>query len=260
VSARIDQLRVNLERVRWVFRDLDPRFLLVNIARFRVLLLEDRAVRWSTRAVVGRPFRQTPVFRATMTHMELNPTWTVPPTILEEDLIPDLRRDPAELARRHMQVIDYSGRPIDPVTIDWQSVDAQRFPYLVRQAPGPYNPLGRIKFMYPNPYQVYMHDTPERQLFRQARRSFSSGCIRIERPLELARLLLEGNEDELGRLEEALDSGVTTAIPLSRPIPVLTLYGTAVPEEDGIHFAGDVYQRDPQVLRALDAPFTAGPR
>ncbi|MGD9388674.1 MAG: peptidoglycan-binding protein, partial [Gammaproteobacteria bacterium] len=94
VSARIDQLRVNLERVRWVFRDLDPRFLLVNIARFRVLLLEDRAVRWSTRAVVGRPFRQTPVFRATMTHMELNPTWTVPPTILEEDLIPDLRRDP----------------------------------------------------------------------------------------------------------------------------------------------------------------------
>lgn len=255
VSARVDQLRVNLERVRWVFRDLEPRFLLVNIARFRVLLLEDREVRWSTRAVVGRPYRQTPVFRATMTYLEVNPTWTVPPTIFREDLLPDIRRDPGVLARRHMTVFDWEGRPIDPWAVDWWQVDGRHPPYFVRQAPGPTNPLGRIKFLYPNPHQVYMHDTPQDELFLRADRSFSSGCIRLERPLELARLLLAGHEAELARLEALLRSSQTETIVLPRPIPVLTLYGTAAPEPDGIHFTGDVYHRDPQVLRALDAPF-----
>lgn len=255
VEARVDQLRVNLERVRWVFRDMGRRFLLVNIARFRVLLLEDRVVQWSTRAIVGGPYRQTPVFRADMTYLELNPTWTVPPTIFREDLLPEIRRDGGVLQRRNMEVLDYSGRRIDPAAIDWQHVDARRFSYLVRQAPGPYNPLGRIKFLFPNPHQVYIHDTPGRELFRRADRSFSSGCIRIERPLELARLLLEGDPSELERMDAALRSGKTTPISLPRPIPVLILYGTAVPEDDGIHFTGDVYDRDPQVLRALDAPF-----
>lgn len=259
VEGRIDQLRVNLERVRWVFRDLEARFLLVNIARFRVLLVEGREVRWSTRAVVGRPYRQTPVFRATMTRLELNPTWTVPPTIFREDLLPDLRRDPDVLQRRRMQVFDWQGHPVDPATVDWWQVDGRRPPYFIRQAPGPYNPLGRIKFLFPNRHQVYMHDTPERELFLRADRSFSSGCIRIEGPLELARRLLAGHEPELLRMEAALGSGETTGITLPRPIPVLMLYGTAVPEDDGIHFASDVYDRDPQVLRALDAPF-AGSR
>ena len=255
VSARIDQLRVNLERVRWVFRELESRFLLVNIARFRVLLLEDREVRWSTRAVVGRPYRQTPVFRATMTHLELNPTWTVPPTIFAEDLLPDIRRDPGVLARRDMAVFDWEGQAVDPWAVDWWRVDGRHPPYFVRQAPGPTNPLGRVKFLYPNPHQVYMHDTPQDELFRRAARSFSSGCIRIEHPLELARLLLAGHEPELARLEAALRSGQTTTIVLPRSIPVLTLYGTAVPDADGIHFTGDVYGRDPPVLRALDASF-----
>ncbi|NGP53005.1 L,D-transpeptidase family protein [Thioalkalivibrio sp. XN8] len=254
-DARVDQLRVNLERVRWVFRDLESRFLLVNIARFRVLLLEDREIRWSTRAVVGRPYRQTPVFRATMTHLELNPAWTVPPTIFAQDLLPDIRRDPGVLARRQMTVFDWDGRPIDPWAVDWRQVDGRHPPYFVRQAPGPTNPLGRIKFLYPNPHQVYMHDTPQGELFRRAQRSFSSGCIRLERPFELAQLLLEGNEAELARMAAAVRSGDTTTIVLPRPIPVLTLYGTAVPDADGIHFTGDVYGRDPPVLRALDAPF-----
>jgi murein L,D-transpeptidase YcbB/YkuD len=260
VETRIDQLRVNLERARWVFRDLEPRFLLVNIARFRVLLLEHRQVRWSTRAVVGRPYRQTPVFRATMTHLELNPTWTVPPTILEEDLLPDIRRDPGVLARRHMTVLDYSGRVIDPATIDWQNVVAAGFPYLLRQSPGAYNPLGRVKFLYPNPYQVYMHDTPQRELFARAERTFSSGCIRIQRPLELAQLLLAGSEAEQQRMDAALRSGETVTIALPRPIPVLTLYGTAVPEDGRIHFASDVYARDGSVLAALDAPLHVAAR
>ena len=258
VEARIDQLRVNLERARWVFRDLEPRFLLVNIARFRVLLREGREVRWSTRAVVGRPYRQTPVFRATMTHIELNPSWTVPPTIFREDLLPQIRRDPGVLERRRMRLFEWSGQEVDPWTVDWQQVSGTRPPYFIRQAPGPYNPLGRVKFMYPNPHQVYMHDTPERELFQRAERSFSSGCIRIQRPLELARILLEENAAEQQRLDAALGSGETVTISLPRPIPVLTLYGTAAPEDGRIHFAGDVYQRDAMVLAALDAPFPGG--
>lgn len=253
VAARIDQLRVNLERARWVFHDLEPRFLLVNIARFRVLLREGSEVRWSTRAVVGRPYRQTPVFRATMTHLELNPTWTVPPTIFAEDLLPQIRRDPGVLERRHMQVFDWSGQVIDPWTVDWEQVSGEHPPYFLRQAPGPYNALGRVKFMYPNPHQVYMHDTPERELFSRAERSFSSGCIRLQRPLELAALLLEGNTAEQARMDAALRSGATVTIALPRPIPVLTLYGTAVPEDGRIHFTSDVYARDPGVLAALDA-------
>jgi murein L,D-transpeptidase YcbB/YkuD len=258
VAARIDQLRVNLERARWVFRDLEPRFLLVNIARFRVLLLEDGEIRWSTRAVVGRPYRQTPVFRATMTHLELNPRWTVPPTIFREDLLPQIRQDPGVLERRNMQVLDWGGQPIDPWSVDWRRVDGNRPPYFIRQAPGPYNPLGRVKFIYPNQHQVYMHDTPERELFSRAERSFSSGCIRLQRPLELAQLLLEGSVAEQQRMDAALRSGETVTIALPRPIPVFTLYGTAVPEDGRIHFASDVYSRDGALLAALDAPRSAG--
>jgi L,D-transpeptidase YcbB len=259
VEARIDQLRINLERARWVFRDVEPRMLLVNIARFRVVLLEDQKITWSTRAVVGRPYRQTPVFKARMTYIEFNPTWTVPPTILREDLLPDIRRDPAVLQRRNMSVLDRQGARVDPAAIDWATVTARNFPYMVRQEPGPENALGRVKLMYPNPYHVYMHDTPARELFSRSARSFSSGCIRLERPFELARLLLAGTEWDDAAIERTLAAGRTRVVNLPQPITVLTLYGTAIPEEGRIHFAADVYDRDDRLLRALNAPFEFSP-
>jgi L,D-transpeptidase YcbB len=253
-EARVDQLRINMERARWVFRDLEPRVLLVNIARFRVMLLENQRVTWSTRAVVGRPYRQTPVFKARMTYLEFNPTWTVPPTILREDLLPDIRQDPATLQRRNMSVIDHQGRRVDPSTIDWASVTARTFPYMIRQEPGPDNALGRVKFMFPNPYHVYMHDTPARGLFARAARSFSSGCIRIENPFELVDILLAGTEWNQAAIDAVLASGRTRVVNLPQPITVLTLYGTAVPDREQIQFLPDVYQRDARLLRALDAP------
>lgn len=259
VEARIAQLRVNLERVRWVFRDLEPRFLLVNIARFRVVLVEDQRVIWSTRAVVGRPYRQTPLFKARMTYLELNPTWTVPPTILRQDLLPEIRRDPAVLERRNMAVLDDQGRRVDPAEIDWASVSPRAFPYMIRQGPGPDNALGRVKFMYPNPYHVYMHDTPARELFGRAERTFSSGCIRLEQPFELAQILLAGSEWNEAAIERVLASGRTRVVNLPSPITVLMLYGTAVPEDGRIHFAADVYQRDGRLLAALDGPFEFSP-
>lgn len=259
VEARIDQLRINLERVRWVFRDLEPRFLLVNIARYRVLLVENQQVVWSTRAVVGRPYRQTPVFKARMTYLEFNPTWTVPPTILREDLLPDIRRDPTVLAQRNMTVLDHQGRRVDPVTIDWSVVTARTFNYMIRQEPGPENALGRVKFMFPNRYHVYMHDTPARGLFARAARSYSSGCIRLERPFELVDILLAGTQWDRAAIEQVLASGRTRVVNLPQPITVLALYGTAVPEAGRIHFAPDVYQRDARLLAALNAPFEFSP-
>ena len=259
VEHRIAQLRVNMERARWVFRDLEPRLLLVNIARFRVLLIEAGEVTWSTRAVVGRPYRQTPVFKARMTYLEFNPTWTVPPTILRQDLLPDIRRDPEVLQRRNMVVLDAQGRHVDPATIDWVNVTARTFPYMIRQLPGPENALGRVKFMYPNPYHVYMHDTPARDLFERSARSFSSGCIRLEKPFELASRLLAGTEWDDAAIDQALASGRTRVVNLARPITVLTLYGTAVPEAGQIVFAPDIYERDARLLRALDAPLVFSP-
>lgn len=259
VEARIDQLRINMERIRWVFRDLEPRFLVVNIARYRVLLVEDQQVVWSTRAVVGRPYRQTPVFKARMTYLEFNPTWTVPPTILREDLLPDIRRDPSVLQQRNMTVLDHQGRRVDPAKIDWSAVTARSFRYMIRQEPGPDNALGRVKFMFPNPYHVYMHDTPARGLFARAARSYSSGCIRLERPFELVDILLAGTQWDQAAIEQVLASGRTRVVNLPQPITVLTLYGTAVPEAGRIYFAPDVYQRDTRLLQALDAPFEFSP-
>jgi len=250
--ARVDQLRINMERARWVFQDLEERFLLVNIARYRVMLIERGRVSWSTRAVVGRPFRQTPVFKARMTHLEFNPVWTVPRTILEKDLLPEIREDPGALQKKNMRLLDFDGRPVAPGSVDWATVRAAAFPYMVRQAPGPDNPLGRVKFMYPNPHDVYMHDTPLRSQFHRAGRAFSSGCIRLERPLELARILLAGTEWDAAAIERVTASGETRTVYLPRPITVLTLYGTAAPSALGVDFATDVYARDERLLAALD--------
>jgi len=253
VEARIDQLRVNLERVRWIFRDLETRYIVANIARFRTSLIEDGEVVWSTRAVVGRPYRETPVFRASMTYLVLNPTWTVPPTILREDLLPEIRRDPDTLARRNIVVLDTAGTVVNPADVDWS---ARGFRYMLRQEPGPDNALGRVKFMFPNPYDIYMHDTPARDLFTRADRTFSSGCIRLEHPLELAELLLrESGQWDRAAIDRVLAAGRPQTVKLPRPLTVLLIYATAVPEDGEIYFLQDVYSRDARLLRALDDEF-----
>src|SRR5690606_16219745 len=237
----------------WIFRDLEERYVVANIARFQVTLVENGAPVWTTRAVVGRPYRQTPSFRAQMTYLVLNPTWTVPPGILRSDLLPELRRDPAALGRRNMVVLDTSGNVLDPAAVDW---NAPQFPYMLRQAPGPDNALGRVKFMFPNPHHVYMHDTPAHELFDRVDRTFSSGCIRLENPLELAELLLaETGRWDRSALDAVLEAGEPRTITLPRALTVLLIYATAVPEEDELHLLPDVYGRDARVLRALEEAF-----
>jgi murein L,D-transpeptidase YcbB/YkuD len=257
VEQRIDQIRANLERARWVLRDLPETYILVDIAGFRVTYTRDGEVVWQTRAQVGRPFRKTPVFRARMTYLEVNPTWTVPPTILMEDVLPAIKRDPAYLAQKNMQVIDYDGNPVDMTTIDWQRYTGRNFPYLIRQGPGPENALGRIKFMFPNKHIVYLHDTPSKSLFGKATRAYSSGCIRIEHPYDLAGLLLEGDPDwDREQVTAAVDSLKTRTISLRKPVSVILFYWTVgFTSDNRILFKQDIYERDPAIVKGLNAGF-----
>ena len=255
VSARIRQIRVNMERARWVQRDLPDDFLLVDIAGFRASLVRSGKEVWHSRAQVGRPYRETPVFRADLTYLELNPTWTVPPTVLEEDILPQVRKDPDYLSHRNMRVLDARGVSLDPSAIDWSAVSDRNFPYLLRQDPGPKNALGRIKFMFPNPHSVYLHDTPSKSLFERPQRAFSSGCIRIEKPLALAELLLDDPQWDRARIAREIGTGRTSILTLDRPLPVLLLYWTAEVGDDGrVYFREDLYQRDTRLLQALNAP------
>ncbi len=256
-EQRIDQIRVNLERIRWVYRELPSDYVITDIAGFHVYLVRDGEFVWQARAQVGKPYRNTPVFRDYIRYLEFNPTWTVPPTILREDILPRLKRDPGYLAERNMEVLTFSRQPVDASTIDWQSVSADHFPYLLRQGPGPDNALGRVKFMFPNAHAVYIHDTPSKGLFARSERTFSSGCIRVERPFELAELVLDdpARWDPQG-IQQVLDSMRTQRVNLKEPLPVLILYWTAEADAQGrVHFRKDVYGRDAPVLEALEGEF-----
>jgi murein L,D-transpeptidase YcbB/YkuD len=255
VQVRIDQIRANLERARWATDDLPEDYLLVDIAGFRLQLFHGHVPVWETRAIVGRPRRPSPVLRSTLTWLDINPSWTVPPTVLARDVLPELQKDPAYLQAKDMRVIDYQGKPVDVTGLDWSRVNPHNFPWLIRQAPGPQNALGRIKFMFANGHAVYLHDTPARSLFDHPGRALSSGCIRVEHPLELADLLLRRNAGwNRQRLEAAVASGQTRSVYLAQPIDILLLYRTVeVADDGGVQFNPDIYERDPPLLRQLDA-------
>jgi murein L,D-transpeptidase YcbB/YkuD len=256
---RIDQIRVNLERVRWVFRDIEDYFIVVNIAGFEVFVIKDRKTIWRSRAQVGKPYRRTPVFKSSMKYLVFNPTWTVPPGILRKDVLPAVRKDPGYLKKKNMNVIDGDGRVVDPGSIDWSS---GRFPYQIRQEPGTNNALGRVKFIFPNKYFVFLHDTPSRGLFDREQRTFSSGCIRVEHPLELAELLLDDSTKwNAESIAKVLESGKTQTVMLAEPLTVLLLYWTIqVDQATGdLHFLRDPYDRDGQILEGLDGDFIFRP-
>ncbi len=260
VDARINQIRATLERFRWVFRDLPDDYVIVDIAGYSAQLVKRGRPTWKTRVQVGKPYHNTPVFRDTMQYIEFNPTWTIPPSILRNETLPRVRKDPEYLERNNMSVVDQSGEIIDPSTIDWAETASKRFPYLIRQEPGPDNALGRVKFMFPNPYMVYLHDTPSKGLFERTERAFSHGCIRTQNPFELATLLLEDQGWDRARVDEVVDSLENTRVDLEKPIAVLLLYWTAEADSDGtVHFRRDLYNRDAPIIEGLDQPFRVDP-
>ena len=255
VESRIDQLRVNLERGRWVLQDFTDTFLLVNIAGFRVYYSVENMVKWSARAQVGMTYRQTPVFKAEMEYLVFNPTWTVPPTILKNDVLPAIQKDIGYLAEKNMVVLDNSGKVVDPGSIDWAGYAGGNFRYTIRQEPGPTNALGRVKFIFPNKHFVFLHDTPSKSLFERSERAFSSGCIRVEHPFELAELLLADKGYDQAKIAQVLDTGKIENVYLTKPLPVLLLYWTTFTTLEGqCNFRKDVYGRDPGIIAALDGP------
>ena len=262
VEARILQIRVNLERARWVLHEIAGDLVLVDVAGFEVIYIQDRAVRWKAKVQVGKPYRQTPIFKSKIDHVVFNPTWTVPPGILAKDILPAVRRDPSYLEKKRLDVIDRNGRKVDAASIDWSKQTARTFPYMLRQGAGPDNALGRVKIMFPNSYLVYLHDTPSKALFEKEERTFSSGCMRVERPLELAELLLADPQKWSAQtIGEVVAAGETKTVRLPKPVPVLIMYWTIDPLGQGrTVFKRDPYGRDSRLAKALDAPFTAGER
>ena len=256
VQARINQIKINLERARWVLHDLPEDVVLTDIAGFKVSYFRTGAKVWSTRAQVGKPYRKTPVFKDRIRYLEVNPTWTVPPTILKNDILPKIAADPDYLRQKDMIVLTHGGELVDPDTVDWGQYPENPFPYLLRQNPGPNNALGRIKFMFPNKHAVYLHDTPSRSLFDRDQRAFSSGCIRVQDPFKFAELLLDDPQWTSSRIEEIVASKQTTRIDLSEPVTVILLYWTVSTTSDGnLIFKQDIYDRDEAVLMGLNEPF-----
>ncbi len=255
VEERIRQIELNLERWRWMPKSLGKRHIRVNIADFSLEVIEDGVTVMQMPVIVGTQYRKTPVFSARMTYLEFAPYWTVPPTILREDKLPQIKKNPEFLQEKHFRVISWSGEDVtnDLRGIDWRAVKASSFPGMLRMNPGSWNPLGRVKFMFPNKFNVYLHDTNEVYLFGNNIRSFSSGCIRVKNPRALAAYLLE---KKLGqkRLQELLAATVPKQIPI-KPLPVHIQYWTAwVDQESIIHFRPDVYFRDLDLEVALTEP------
>ncbi len=257
VSAtdRVNQLKVNLERSRWVLPGLSGDFLLVNLPAFKAYLIRGNKNVWETTTQIGKEARQTPSFRADMKHAIFNPTWTVPPTILREDVLGGIARGEDMLAKKKLNVYDREGNQVNPSSVDWSAASSGgSFPYTLRQDPGPGNALGRVKFMFPNPYDIYLHDTPSRELFAAEKRTFSSGCIRIADPLGLAQVLLGDKGYDQAKIEGIIAGGKTTQVELPSPLPVLIVYWTTSVGASGeVRWAPDVYDRDPPVLAALAA-------
>ncbi len=249
---KLRQLRINMERLRWLPRNMGPRYLLVNTAGFNLTAVEHAEPVLTMRIIVGRDYRSTPSFNGALSHMVLNPYWNVPVSIATKDLLPKQQSDPMFFTHGGFKVYpgnNRSAEAIAPETIDWRNLK-RGFPYFLRQDPGKHNALGRIKFMFANPFDIYLHDTPSKSLFQRDIRTFSSGCIRLEKPFELAAFAL--NQQSLPeKFTEDLDSDKTMTKHLPKPLPIYLVYITAWIDEPGklVHFYPDIYDRDSSTLR-----------
>ncbi len=253
VEEKIHRIHSNLERARWMAR-LPEKFVFVDIAGFQVQFFNNGASLFTARVQVGKSDRETPVFRSAITDLELNPTWTVPKTIFQQDILPEVKADPDYLQKKGLRIMSWRGKTIDAANIDWSMYPQHEFPYALRQAPGPKNAMGRIKFMFPNPYAIYLHDTPNRSLFNAKERAFSSGCVRIEQPLELAQLLLDDEKWDLNALKQMIQTQEKMRIHLKNPITVVLAYATVSVTENGdVIFRKDVYQQEKKILNRLSS-------
>jgi len=259
VRELMRRIILNMERWRWLPHKLDGKRIFVNIAGFELTVSRDEQPVLTMPVIVGRVYHKTPVFTGRMTYLVINPYWNLPNSIAVAEVVPKMQKDPGYLARERIRIFrgwDENAQEVDPASIDWFTIGKGIRRYRLRQDPGPDNALGRIKFMLPNRYNVYLHDTPARQLFSRTNRSFSHGCIRLSRPLDLAVNLLADNHPPRSReeLEKITASGRRTVIRLDTPLPVHIIYRTVRTTPDGqVFFFPDLYDRDRPLARALFA-------
>lgn len=256
LKQRIRQMELNMERLRWILGNVEQRSIVVNIANFELYVIENGKSILSMKVIVGKPYRRTPVFTAKMTYLIINPSWNIPERIAGEEILEKIKKDPHYLAGQGIKVLRGLGsqeEEIDPETIDWSKVTASTLRYNFRQEPGALNPLGRLKFMFPNKFDVYLHDTPSKRLFSEDVRTFSHGCTRIEKPIELGEYLLRGDPEwTREKLLAAIEEGTERKVMIPHPLNVHFLYLTAWVDEGGaLQFRNDIYARDNLLDEAL---------
>ena len=247
---RLHQLLINMERWRWYPRDLGDHYIIVNIPNYELSVVKDNDTVRTHKTMVGTDVRKTPIFSDEIGYIIYNPTWTIPPTIKKNDVIPGAKRDAGYLKRKNLNVYDGSGNMLDPSNIDWSSSKALSYTY--RQPAGPSNPLGVVKIIYPNEYMIYLHDTPSKKLFDNNARAESSGCVRVQDALGLAEYLIsDQNKYDSEKIEDILKSRKTTEIALTQKVQVHHFYWTAFQKKDTIKFIDDIYDLDSKLWELL---------
>jgi len=250
---RIEQVMINMERLRWVPASLPAEYLLVNIPAFKLYVYDNNKVDWSCNVVVGKPGTNTVIFSDQMKYIVFSPYWNVTPTIIAHEVIPAMKRNPGYLTRQNMEVVTNSGQPVSIGSINWSKYSGTSFPYIIRQKPGGANALGKVKFLFPNEYNIYLHDTPSKGLFGENKRSFSHGCIRIAEPQHLAEWLLRKDPSwTTKKIVDAMNSGKENFVSLKEKVPVFIGYFTAFVDDQGrLNFRDDVYGHDAQLAASL---------
>jgi murein L,D-transpeptidase YcbB/YkuD len=249
IAKQICKAQENLNRLRSLSSDLHGRYLLVNIPGYRLQLVENSKVIMTMRVVLGRIDRPSPELNSTMNYLVFSPEWHVPRTIAINDKLPLLKKDPHYLEKQGMKLYDDNQAQmveVDPLTINWQDVNAENFPYRIIQDPSDLNSLGHVKFMFPNNDSVYLHDTPDKEFFKYTVRAFSSGCFRLEKPIELAEYLLRDQPNwNRAAIIEAMAKGIQKEVGLKKPIPIHIVYLTAWANDEGqLQFRTDIYKKD----------------
>ena len=245
IEERIANIMGSIERLRWLPEDSGQKYVQVNISDFALHVVENHRSQLRMKVIVGKPYKQTPVFQATMKTVVINPSWEVPRSIISEEMLPKLQKNPGYLAHEHLKLLDYKGNEINPDTVKWSRMTQDNFKYRIVQIPGAWNSLGRVKFLFPNSYDVYLHGTPEQYLFAKDVRTFSHGCMRVENPTLLAACLLKDQGYDKEQIEEQIKEETETQISLKHHIPVYVTYLTAWVDDAGqLCFRNDIYNRD----------------
>lgn len=252
VGIRKQTLLLNMERSRWMPTSYPPEYLIVNIPDFSLYGYVDHKQVWAMRVVVGKELHETVTFSGKLHDVVFNPYWVIPSGILYKEIIPGILKNTSYLQKHRMEVVDRSGHKIQSRSINWSRFADGGFPYIIRQLPGAQNSLGRVKFLFPNSFSIYLHDTPSRSLFKEEKRAFSHGCIRVSDPERLANFLLAPQGWTPERIQHAMRPGREQWVSLKKQVPVHIVYFTAWVEQDQtLQFRPDVYGRDTLLRREL---------